>query len=230
MLTPEALLPRIESLRNEAVEARNDLRVLYAGLTNDDPRVVVARHIKAVISSSYLSLIHLHENLQEPLWWHRQGFGAAVQAGTVLDELDDYMVLITANLIIYPFSLFEAGLRRIVRALDPSACSGGAAEFKGIYEWLLARLRGTGWKPSEAGDFLDLYRNVRNTLHNNGRYYSRTGANTAVTWKGTTYEFVHSSVPSFMNWDFDLMLIRELVRLNRDLMKAPLIRSIGQIQ
>ena len=116
MPTPEELLPRLEVLRNKAVVARNELRRLYANLPNDDPRIVVARHIKAVFSSSYLNLIHVHENLQERAWWRRQGFGNALRNGNIPDELEDYMTLLAIGLVVFPLSLFEAGPRRILTA------------------------------------------------------------------------------------------------------------------
>ncbi len=37
------------------------------------------------------------------------------------------------GLIVLPFSLFETGIRKIVRAIDSSACSGGADPFCNIY-------------------------------------------------------------------------------------------------
>lgn len=157
--------------------------------------------------------------------------GAAVANGNVPDELNDYVVLLTAGLIVYPFSLFEAGLRRIVRAIDPTACSGGATDFKGIYDWLFARLRQDGWAYAggEAVEFLDLYRNIRNTIHNNGKFYSRTATDAVVTWKGNRHEFIHGAVPPFVEWDFNLRLLCELVRLNRGLMEAPAIGRLPPI-
>ena len=77
---------------------------------------------------------------------------------------------------------------------------------------------------------MDLYRNVRNTLHNNGKFYSRTGTNTVVTWKGIRYEFVHTTVPSFISWDFNMILLQELIDLNRALMEAPPIQALGGVQ
>jgi hypothetical protein len=230
-VSPAELIPRLEALRNKAVRVRNELLELYQKLPTNDPRIVTARHIKSVISSSYLNLILVNENLQDPNWWRRQGFDVAIKKGTIQDELDDYMVLLTNAVILYALSLFEAGLRRVVRAINSDACSGGTAGFKVIYDWLFTRLKKEGWSLS-AGDpvaFLDLYRYVRNTIHNNGRYYSPSGTNAIVTWQGMTYEFRHTQGQDFIDWNFHLMLLSNLVELNGEVMRADLIRQLPPI-
>jgi hypothetical protein len=230
---PDALLPRVEALRNKAVIARNSLIEVYPNLPKGDPRIVVARHIKAAVSSCYLSVIHLDENLLEESWWRRQGFDNAVQLGLVQDEIDDFVTLVAFSLVVTPFSLFEAGLRRIVRAVDPRACGGGTADFKTIYEWLFRQLRDQAWqyvgRDTNASAFLDLYRNVRNTIHNNGAYYSRAASDESVTWQGKQYDFVHGSKVSFENWDFNILIVDELIDLNREIMKSPLVAVLPAI-
>lgn len=227
--TPEQLLPELQRLRNLAVEALNRLSTAYQHLDTNDPRRVVARHIKAVISTAFLNLIHVHENLQQPSWWIRQGFGAAVANGNVSDELEDAMTLLTASLMVYPFALFEAGLRRVVRAVDPTACDSGSGEFKSIYEWLFKRLQSPSFDRGEAIAFMDLYRNVRNTIHNNGHFYSKTGQNQTVVWRGTRYEFVHGQVPAFIGWDVNCRLLEELVVLNESVMSDLLISKLPSL-
>jgi hypothetical protein len=219
----------LEQLRNDAVAVRNSLATEFDRLPLGDPRRVLARHIKAVVSSTYLNWINLAENVADPSWWQSQ-FGAVPPAAQ--DEVSDYEVLTTAAFVLYPLSLFEAGLRRIVRALDPAACSEGAAEFKSIYEWLLARLRRDNWSYSrgEASAFLDLYRHVRNTVHNNGRFYSRAGTDVEVTWRGTRYRFEHAEVPAFIGWNFNIALVRELIHLTDELVRAPTISSLPAIE
>lgn len=231
MTTPAELIPRFETLRNHAVAARNDLSNTYSALPLGDPRRVLARHLKAVISSSYLNLIFLDENLQSREWWVRQGFQAAIDLGSVQDELGDYLTLLTASVVVYPFSLFEAGLRRIVRAVDPDACAGGTASFKSVYEWLFARLRAEGWSFSvgDPNTFLDVYRNLRNTLHNNGLFYSANGTDSLVEWNGVQYEFRHAQHPPFVDWDFHLLALETLVDLNHEMMQQEPITSLPPI-
>jgi hypothetical protein len=132
----------LQELRDEAVRVRNRLASDYNHLPLIDPRRVVARHIKAVVSATYLNWINLVDDVSDPTWWERH-FTTVPPAAQ--DEVSDYEVLTTLAFVVYPLSLCEAGARRVVRALDPTACSGGAAEFKSIYDWLFARLRRGGW-------------------------------------------------------------------------------------
>lgn len=225
MPQPEQVAAKLEALRNDLVTVRNALASRYSGLPTMDPRLVVARHIKAVASSTYLSWLYVTEDLARHEWWIEH-FGAVPPAGQ--DEVNDYETLTAAAFIVFSFSLFEAGTRRVVRAIDSAACDGGAADFKGIYEWLLARLRRDGWTYTRGGasEFLDVFRLVRNTMHNNGVYYSRTGANSTVTWNGTTYQFVHGAAPAFIDWDFNVDLVKELALLNQEIMEAPTVSGL----
>jgi hypothetical protein len=213
---------KLAALRKELVEHRNALGQKYATLPVTDPRRVVARHIRAIAGSAYLSWIFLEDELREPAWWQHQ-FNVIPPAAQ--DDVHDYEVFVAATSVLYPFSLFEAGVRRIVRSIDSTACAGATAEFKSIYDWLLARMRRDGWAFSQgdATAFLDLYRNVRNTLHNNGHLYSPKARNVTIEWRGVDYDFVHAQPPPFINWDFNVMLVRDLGQLNREIMEAPLV-------
>jgi hypothetical protein len=141
------------------------------------------------------------------------------------------MALSTGSLMFFSFSLFESGVRRIVRALNPTACSGGAVEFKSIYEWLFACLRRHGWNypAGNPSAFLDLYRIFRNTLHNNGAFYPPSGRDQEITWRGTTYHFQYATVPGFYGWEFNLLLLRELVSLNHAIMSSDPIAQLPDV-
>src|SRR2546421_5795404 len=78
----------LETLRNEAVTARNSLSAKYGkNLPLTDPRIQAARHIKAAISTAYIAAWHWHENMTRPEWW-LLAFGQVPP--TVQDELDDF--------------------------------------------------------------------------------------------------------------------------------------------
>ena len=218
----------LEELRNEAVAARNQLAAHYGHLPSEDPRLVTARHIKAVVSSSYLSALQLDEHMSRPDWW-RHTFGEVPPA--VTDELEDYATLIAANLAVFPISQFENGLRRLVWAMDPTACAGGNAEFKSICEWLFKRLVESGWSYA-GGDplvFLDVARNVRNTMHNNGSFMPRRPGNTSVVLNGVAHEFLVDAPPPFMGWGFHCANVKELIALNQAVMTTALVSSLSPI-
>ncbi len=74
-----------------------------------------------------------------------------------------------------------------------------------------------------------MYRNVRNTLHNDSYFYSPTGQNRIVEWRSKSYEFIYGQVPTFIDWDFNIMLVRDLGQLNREVMEAALVAVLPPI-
>ena len=226
------LLDHIKSLLSHATKIRNELFLRFQSMGLQDPRINIAGHLLDVSSAAFLNLEHVKDNLRHADWWNSKSFSEAVKAGLVPSLLQNYMAQNTGSLMFFSFSLFESGIRRIVRALDPTACSGGAAEFKSIYEWLFARLRRQGWSYSseEPSIFLDLFRVFRNTLHNNGAYYSPNGRDQDITWQGKTYSFRYANTPDFYGWEFNIMLLRELVSLNRSMMLHDLIANLPAIR
>jgi hypothetical protein len=224
------LVSNLEVLRHEAVQYRNALSSHFSALPPTDPRVGVARHIKASISSAYLASIFLDQHLRVPGWWMAT-FKRQFSQKEVQDDLDDFTTQIASNVIVTTLSLFEAGLRRILRAIDPTAADGAAGEFINVYTTLLKRLEGAGWggNRGEAIELLDLYRTVRNTIHNNGAYYSKKATDQKLTWQGQPYVFVHGSVPAFTDWSFNIKLVSELIKLNDQIMRAPLVMGLAPI-
>ena len=85
------------------------------------------------------------------------------------------------------FSCVESFLRVFLRALDPTACSGGLDNFKNIYISLfqskLAKC------PPDGVKLLDLFRLVRNTIHNNGVYFHKDEEDRSIGWR-TSSEIV----------------------------------------
>lgn len=219
------LVQRLENVRNHAVETRNDLRLVYEHLPLNDPRVVVARHLKAIASSCYLSAIYLSDSLSYGQWWALQ-FRQPIDRATTQDEVDDYFAVMTWNLLILGFSLFEAGLRRVVRAMDPAAVGGGTGPFKSVCSWMLRRLRTTGWSYVNADEFLDLLRLLRNTIHNNSFHYPPDGRAVSIDWKGRVYEFRPGESIDFITLEFREQAMIELVELNRSIMLAPAVKAL----
>jgi hypothetical protein len=77
--------------------------------------------------------------------------------------------------------------------------------------------------------FLDLARNVHNTIHSNGSYRPSSGRSASVLWKGQTYDFVVNTVPSFVDWDFHRACLGDLIALNYAVMTAPMITALPAI-
>jgi hypothetical protein len=122
------------------------------------------------------------------------------------------------------FFAVESSLRVFVRSLEPTACAAGCAEFKSIYEWLMKRL---GLQHHR--DLLDLIRNIRNVMHNNGLFFPLSAKDAAITYRGTTYDFVMGKPNSFVTWPLVTTLASDLVCAVRDIVEADELRSIDRI-
>jgi hypothetical protein len=225
------LLDHIKSLMSHSTKARNELFNKFQHLGLTDPRIGVADHLVGVSSATFLTIINAKENIRYEEWWKSHGFEQAVKAGIVPSLLSTYETLTISSLMFFSFSLFENGLRRVVRFIDSNACNNGASEFKSIYEWLFARLRKEGWAYSsgDPSQFLDLFRTFRNTLHNNGAFFPTNGKNQEIEWQGRKYQFEVGKTPSFYGWEFFLMLLYEINSLNLSIMSSKMISSLTKI-
>lgn len=225
------LLPEVKSFLSYAMGSSNRLITQFRHCEPGDPRFDVANHLLSVAETTFLNLIYVKEYLRHDSWWKDHDFGQAVEAGIVPRMLENYFSMTSGSLIFFSFSLFESGIRRVVRSIDPTACSSGSAEFAGICSWLFARLRRVGWSYPKGNpiNFLNLFRSFRNTLHNNGHFYPKTGGNYEVVWQGKSYLFVHGQAPDFVNWEFNLMILRELIDLNESIMTSTLVSELEAI-
>lgn len=233
MKTVKDLANALLTLGGEALSSRERLRKLYPHTPLGDPRTGVASNIRQIVSSVGLSCLHYDENLRSPAWWSAHGYAnAAAKPEEIKAICGEYELALFGDLRLMPVSYMEAGLRRVVRALDPSACSGGTDTFEGIYGWLFKRLEGGGWTWSE-GDpriFLDLCRIVRNTVHNNGVFYPKNGKPISRTWRGKTYDFRTGAAPNLYDgWGFTVMTIRDIISLNESIMHSAPLRALPTI-
>jgi hypothetical protein len=212
----------------KADKAHKEIINCYPSLPPADPRLATGAHIRAVLSSVYLMTIHFDDNLQDLNWWQKRGLDTIfILPNNHHKELDNYLLFIGwAGLITYPFSHFEAGIRQIARELHPNNYSYGTASFESIYKSFLSKLEKKGWKFSlgDSIEFLELYRETRNTIHNNAVFFSPKGENKKCTWRGKEYHFKHKQTQDF-RIDHCIMLVEDLIVLNLEIMKNTILLS-----
>jgi hypothetical protein len=225
--TPIALLgddpinTALLDLRNELVERRNRLADRYEDMPRSDPRREVARHLKAVVSATYLERIFHREHLGQEAWWRAVGLDSIVGHESVQDELDDFGVHIAQGFVMTPFFLFEAGCRRVARTALPSWYSDRRS-FGGTANQLV------GFANLESTDttaLLELYRLVRNTVHNNARYFSAEG-NVSAHWRGRRFDFTVGAPQPFVGWELYIELVRALGELTEAFMTAAPVAAL----
>src|SRR5437868_1942077 len=128
-------------------------------------------------------LIFVKGTLLDDAFWRGSGVRLHPQSGQTDGQIQAEIregaeMFVKLGLIHTLFGITENAFRAYLRAIDPTACAGGNKQFGKIYECLFARLAKdpAGVSISAAGVvLLDLWREVRNSLHNNGVYVNPDG-------------------------------------------------------
>jgi hypothetical protein len=218
----EYLNDQFEGGENAFIDAGLALAANHPSWGARDARVTLFNKCVNVMRSVHLGVVFMIHHLTKPGWWAEKGkYGATKEA--IQQSLDEFNMFLRISFIQGLFSAIESSLRLFVRALDPKACSAGCADFKNIYEWILKRL-----SLQRHGPLLDLLRNVRNSMHNNGLFFRKSGDDTVV-YKGQTYAFRVGKPNDFVTWKFVLDILPDIRLLLNDIVESPEVVAIGTI-
>lgn len=212
----------------------SDASQLSANNPNWDPRrdarITVFWNALTVIESAGIGLVFVKGTLREEHFW--QGcLGLDVNEGQSPVVATEYLErglesFVKLGLIQLLFSVVESAFRSYLRALDPAACGRGTAEFQSIYRCLLqSHLSVT---PSNAIDLLELWREVRNVVHNNGVYFKRRDtSDTTIVYKGQTYTFRYGQKIEFIDWKMLLRMVFDLRELLLQVVNDEKIKGVA---
>ena len=166
-----------------------------------DVRITVFAKCRNASYSALIGMACLHHHLRDPDWWREKTRKSMETSGIELNarEFENFCKVGLAQLV---FSSIESSVRTFLRALDPKAASGATKEFKGVYDCLFKKLDLKEWAP-----LLDLYRELRNTIHNNGVYLAPSGSDKDVPYKGRTFTFEWGKLVNFVTWELILEVI-----------------------
>ena len=130
------LIGQLQSVRNLAVNDKNTIVALYSTVDpKHDARITAFSKTINVFNSLQLGLAFISKHLLHKQWWS----AVATQDIPDIDKqiyVNEFANLTKLGFIQGIFSAVESSLRLLLRALDPTACNGGLAEFKSIYECL----------------------------------------------------------------------------------------------
>lgn len=206
-LTDTQVIQSLWDRRQRLAQVRDELAKTH-GWSVFDIRLAVFTKIENVVGSTALGFESMTEFLNFPRR-HRDGCMRVPIDQSLSTELAAFYKL---GFMQFVFSAVESSLRSLLRTLNATAANNGTAEFKAIYDCLihseLALQRAQDW-----GDMLDLFRLIRNVLHNNGVYFHKSGIDSEVTYRGTTYRFKHGQKIDFVYWDLCLSLLDDSIDL-----------------
>ena len=163
---------------------------------NTDARLAYFWRVNGIAQSALLLGTFHQKDLPMRDWWERS-FERFPEPTVLADAINESMRFIGVGLFHAVFSVLESSLRTMVRRVEPTACRGGTANFQRVYSWVTARAERTSADP-----LFNLLRMVRNTIHNNGSFYSPDGKDESVIHDGKSFVFRHGCAADFRDWGF----------------------------
>ena len=189
-----------------------------------DERVIVFGKCCNVIASTKLALFFASKYLTSAQWWDEFPH---IQSDNGPGRSQDFANFVKVSFIQAFFSLTESAFRRFIRALDPSACAEGSAPFENIYQALLRRVT-LDDKPKHIVS-LEVWREIRNAIHNNMVYYHRSGNDKTITYRGDDLLLEIDKPLNFVTWKILVLLTTDIGTLLTDLVRSPELSSIPTV-
>lgn len=189
----------------------------------DDARLTVFAKISNVLSSANLGYFLMYSYLQKKDWW-KQYQQLEVTELSIKSSIEEFEMFFRIGLIHNIMYGVESSFRIYVRTIDPQVCNKGMAEFKSIYEWLLKKLNLQANLP-----LLDLWRNIRNAMHNNGLFFPTNGKNQTVVYGSISYNFEVGKHNDFVTTELIISLIPSLTKVVEDIVESLPLKDINYI-
>lgn len=185
---------------------------------NTDVRISVFSKCINVISSTNLGMDFIMLDLTSDDWWQSKS-KQQIPAELINHSIREFDIFLKISFFHLFFSSIESFIRAVVQALDPQACDSGKDNFKNLYAWLLSRIKLEKWN-----SLLDLLRCIRNTIHNNGIYFPKSGKNEIITYKSIQYNFIVGNKIGF-TWGQLLEFTSDVKDLLFDIVESPEVVS-----
>ncbi len=219
MTTYEEFALRLEDNRKELLKLL--LQMIQNGPDLDeysDARLTILKKSIDALTSLEISFANMFKIMQDPDWMNNYPFEIVIPARYVKDG---YEMFIKMGFIQIYFSAIESSLRIYLRTIDPNVCNNSRGEYKKIYDNLLNRLNLQEFVP-----LLDLFRNIRNTIHNNGIFLPPNNEDVVVEYKGKKYHFKVGQVQMNTSWSDILFLVTETIEMIRCILINPIIKNL----
>lgn len=211
------LAQELSNLRGRAVEIHTRLTEQHSDWVVSDFRRTFFVKYAAICDSAMIAYMFVGRCLMRADWWNEPN-GIVSPLSTITEKeahrtASTFFIFVRTGLTHLVFSQAETTLRAFLRTLAPHAAGNGNGEFKSVYECLMRSHlpRPEGWTDELA--VLDLFRLIRNLIHNNGFFLSRHGKNETITYRGQTYVFRHGEHAKFIWIDVLLDIIGDVLIL-----------------
>jgi hypothetical protein len=206
----------------------NRLKLMNDGLAGAVPKGdlrLAAVGLPANVLHSYLLQFAMAEyTITHKAWWN-EAYRKTEPTASDMQAIKNLESMMKHATIVFFLSRIEWTFRKLITFLFPGACERGGAAFKTIYDYLLNNI---GLEKYIA--LYDLCRHIRNSVHSNGIFISRTGVDQTVTWKGVTYKFSHMGTIDFVTHDFVFGLYNDLIDSIEEILGSAKVREPAFIE
>lgn len=167
-----------------------------------------------------LAMHAMDSTLHDENWWVTST--SCKTEEQILDAFGHHETTMRLAYYVIFVSRYEWVLRNMLVALDRNACSGGLAEYKSIYDCLFRHL-----DLAHLTHTFDVARHLRNTVHNNGTYCSKSGKDSPVyVYRARNIQF-QQGVSIGMATELSFQVIEDLILAAREIVDSPRISALA---
>ena len=190
-----------------------------------DARITAFAACGNTLTNIHLGMLLTKTCLNNSTWWSAV-FPNALDPILRVRLSQEYDMFLKMGLTHFLFSAVESSYRLFLKALDDQACSGTTAAFESIYVCLLTRLGLRGkWL-----SFMEFWRLIRNSIHNNGIYLPSSGNDKEVDFEGTTHSFRVGQPVDCATWGNLLRIAERTPDMLMDLVASDQLSAIPNIE
>lgn len=212
---------RAEALRDRLIDEQIHLQVDYPHWRLDcDARLTSFTKLQNVLGSFQLGCFFWASDLLSSDWWKKFTYTERDQS----TYRSEFQVFLKLGLVHLSFSAVESSLRIFMRSIDSSVHAGSTLDFKRVYDDLLLRRLSTPMPVYV--ELLDMASRLRNTVHNNGVYFHKSGKDVDQPYKGRLYRFTCGKPIEFGGWSLLLETLSDLTSMLVDIVRDPKIAGI----
>lgn len=202
----DELITSWEDILNKYSQARKDIIAQNPNWDTNDPRVAIIGLTGNALVSGLLNANFFKSCLSQKEWWRAHITGISDE--NIQYQADQYVIHMKTMTYVLFFSYFESEFRRLFLLALPGQCNNGTDPFANLYRMLLNLLDSNQFLP-----LLDLSREIRNLIHNNGRYIGKSRKDKELEYKSVKYNFSHGQQIGFAYQELFFMIYHDILDL-----------------
>lgn len=214
----------IDNIRNDMIAFAKDIALKNPNWNpNTDARTSIFYKCTNILGSFNLGLLFIEKYLKSEEWWSENNPNISFHRVLFTEY---FYQLIYNGLSIFIFSSIESNFRIFVSTIGNGACNNGRSEFQSVYTYLLKEINLRKYI-----GLLDIWRNIRNCMHNNGLFYPKNEQDQEIEYNGKKYKFLVGKNPGFADIFFMVESLKhDLMPMMKEVVFSDKIYSLSEIK